>query len=62
MDDKLIYEGGIGGYTFLMKSEDRIEVWRDTTDEFPFSHIFVSNVRDKKDFDYEVMHWFSKNV
>lgn len=56
------YEGVIEGYSFLMKEDDVIEVWSDFDSEYPESYIYVKSgsIQNKKDFDYEIMHWFSR--
>lgn len=62
MGDKSIYEGVIGGYSFSMADDGKIEVWSDTTNEFPDSFIFVNGVNSQKDFDIEISSWYMKNV
>lgn len=59
----LIYEAEISGFTFQMVSENLIEVWSNIDDEFPFSHIYINgDVRNRKDFDYEISDWYIKNA
>jgi hypothetical protein len=57
------YEGVIGTYSFIMKDDDVIEVWMDCDSEYPDSFIYVNenSIKNKKDFDYEIMAWYSKN-
>ena len=62
MDKKPIYEGSVGGYSFIMKDTDVIEVWSDTTRPYPDTYISVSGVRSQKDFDIEIGDWCMKNM
>lgn len=56
------YKGEISNYTFIL-NEGVIEVWSNIDSEFPESYIYVKDgeIKNKKDFDYEIMLWFSKN-
>ncbi len=58
------YEGAIGSYSFIMNDRDTIEVWNDPSDEFPSSYIYLGEgtIKSRKDFDYEIMAWYSDNV
>ena len=53
------YEAVIGGYTFLMKDDDVIEVWSGLDSEYPESFIYVKDgsVLDRKSFEIEIMDW-----
>lgn len=57
------YEAVIGGYTFLMKDGDVIEVWCGLDAEYPESFIYVKegSVLDRKSFEIEAMDWVLKN-
>ena len=57
------YTGTIEGYTFKMESPDIIEVWKDETEEFPESYIYLREgaVKEKKDFDKEISFWWLDN-
>lgn len=61
---KIIYEGTINGHNFQMIDESVIEIWTDLDNERPESFIFVKegSIKNKKDFDYEIMLWASKNT
>ena len=61
---EMLYEGVVGNYVFQMIERNSIEIWEDTSLEFPESYILLKDgdVKDRKDFDMEVMSWFSKNV
>lgn len=60
---KVIYEGAIGGYSFLMVDKNTIEVWTDMNNDAPHSFIFLRSgeVLTEKQFQVEIMDWFSKN-
>lgn len=62
--NKVLYEGNIGNYSFIMTSEDVIDVWSDVSNERPDSFIFIKEgcVKTQKDFDMEISYWFLKNV
>jgi hypothetical protein len=57
------YEAVIGGYTFLMKEDDVIEVWAGLDAEYPESFIYVKegSVLDRKSFEMEIMDYVLKN-
>lgn len=57
------YEAVIGGYTFLMKDGDVIEVWCGLDAEYPESFIYVKegSISTRKDFEMEVMDFCLKN-
>lgn len=58
------YEGTIGYYTFIMNEEDCIEIWTDLVSDRPDEYIMIrppGSVKSKKDFDLEIMDWYSKN-
>jgi hypothetical protein len=57
------YEGEIGGYSFFMKENNNIEVWENMNSDHPISFIYLrdGDVRDEKDFHYEIMAWVAKN-
>jgi hypothetical protein len=57
------YEAVIGGYTFLMKDDNVIEVWVDLDAEYPESFIYLreGSVLTRKDFEIEAMDWTLKN-
>jgi hypothetical protein len=61
---KVIYEGIISGHSFQMVDDTVIEVWSDLDNERPESFIFVTegSIKSRKDFDYEIMLWASKNT
>jgi hypothetical protein len=61
---KIIYEGVINGHNFQMIDESVIEIWTDLDNERPESFIFLKegSIKNKKDFDYEIMLWASKNT
>ena len=63
MSDTPLYEAEISGYKFQMFEESCIEVWANINDEFPFSTIVLrsGDVKNKKDFDYEISDWYMKN-
>jgi hypothetical protein len=57
------YEAVIGGYTFLMKDDNVIEVWAGLDAEYPESFIYLreGSVLTRKDFEIEAMDWTLKN-
>jgi len=57
------YEAVIGGYTFLMKDDNVIEVWAELDAEYPESFIYLreGNVLTRKDFEIEIMDFILKN-
>lgn len=57
------YEAVIGGYTFLMKDDNVIEVWSGLDSEYPESFIYLreGNVLTRKDFEIEIMDFILKN-
>lgn len=57
------YEAVIEAYSFFMKEDDVIEVWSNIDSDYPESFIYVKpgSIRNRKEFDYEVMAWFSRN-
>jgi hypothetical protein len=57
------YEAVIGGYTFLMKDDNVIEVWAELDAEYPESFIYLreGNVLTRKDFEIEIMDYILKN-
>lgn len=61
MSDK--YEAVIGGYTFLMKDDNVIEVWAGLDSEYPESFIYVKegSISTRKDFEMEIMDFVLKN-
>ena len=58
------YEGTIGSYKYVMKDDNAIEVWSDFDSDVPETYIFLKegSIKNKKDFDYEIMWWHSKNI
>lgn len=60
---KTIYEATIGAYTFQLVEDNTIEVWSDMDNERPESFIFLKDgsIKNRKDFDYEIMLWATKN-
>ncbi len=60
---KVIYEGAISGYSFLMVDPNTIEIWSDTTAEAPDSYIFLKDgeVKSEKDFHIEISIWHMRN-
>lgn len=60
------YEAAVGIYAFQMIDDNTIEVWstNDPEAEFPESYIFLKDgdVKNLKDFQFEAMGWYSKNV
>lgn len=61
---KVIYEGSIGGYSFIMTDSVTIEVWSDFDNERPESYIFLKegSVKNEKDFHTEISYWYMSNV
>lgn len=59
---KVIYEGIIGAYSFLMTDGDVIEIWGQDNDR-PESFIFLREgaIKNEKDFHMEIMSWASNN-
>ena len=59
---KVLYEGEIGGYSFLMVNTSTIEVWTNINNNFPETVIIVSHgeIKNEKDFQLEIMDWYSK--
>lgn len=57
------YEGVIGGYSFLMKDDEVIEVWNGMDSDYPESFIYLreGSVTDRKSFEIEIMDWMLKN-
>ena len=62
--NKVIYEGTVGSYSFIMNDDNVIEVWRDFADEHPESFIYLKDgaVKTEKDFHYEISDWYLKNI
>lgn len=60
---KILYEATIENYDFIMVNENTIEVWLNSTDEFPFSFINVGSgkIKNEKDFQKEISWWFMDN-
>lgn len=58
------YEGNIGSYSFLMTDDNTIEIWIDSSSEYPDSFIYLKDgaIRSKKDFDYEIMAWYANTI
>lgn len=58
------YESTIGGYSFLMNDSKTIEVWLDSSEEFPNSYIQVreGSIKSLKDFQTEISYWYMHNV
>lgn len=61
---KIIYEGTISGYNFIMVDENTIEVWSDFDNALPISYIYLRDgeVKTEKEFHYSISDWFMKNV
>lgn len=59
---RVIHEGSIGSYNFQLTDENIIEVWG-FDNERPESFIYLREnaIKTKKDFDYEIMSWYSNN-
>lgn len=53
------YEGTIGGYSFILKEDNVIEVWDSMDEEYPKSFIYLKagDIVNKKAFDVEISHW-----
>ena len=58
------YECNVGNYSFIMNEDDVIEVWSGGDIEQPETYIFTKpgSIKNKKDFDSEVMWWWNKNL
>lgn len=54
------YEGNIGDYSFIMGSDDTIEVWESSMGDQPDSFIFVKpgSIKSQKDFEKEISFWW----
>lgn len=61
---KYNYESNIGGYSFQMNTPTSIEVWVDSSGEFPDNYITVKegSIKSKKDFETEISYWYMTNV
>lgn len=61
---KILYEATIGQYNFVLQDESVIEVWVNTTDEFPFTYIYLKpgSVISEKDFQKEISWWYMDNA
>lgn len=61
---KAKYEGTIGGYSFQMTESTTIEVWMDSSGEYPDSYITVKegSIKNLKDFQQEISYWYMDNV
>lgn len=61
---KVLYEGNVGSYSFIMTDENTIEVWTDMGSERPESYIFLRDgeVTSSKKFEEEISYWYIKNV
>lgn len=61
---KNTYEREIGGYSFQMTNDSTIEVWLNTSGEFPDHYIYVrpGSIKNIKDFDTEISYWYMNNV
>ena len=57
------YEAVVGAYTFMLVDDNTIEIWSDISAEFADSFIYLKNgeIKSRKDFDMEIMSWYSKN-
>lgn len=60
---KAIYEGTIGGYSFVMTESTTIEVWDDFGSEYPEAYIYVKpgSIKNEKDFHIEISDWYMKS-
>lgn len=54
----------ISGYRFVKVNSSTIEVYSNDDDEFPYAFIKlkVGDLRNAKDFHYEIMDWYAKNI
>jgi hypothetical protein len=61
---KIIYEGNVGNYSFIMTENDTIEVWSSLDLEEPDSYIYVKegSINTEKQFHQEISYWFMNNV
>jgi hypothetical protein len=61
---KVLYEGNVGNYSFVMSEYDTIEVWSSLDLEEPDSYIFVKegSIKTEKQFHQEISYWFMNNV
>lgn len=61
---KAKFESTIGGYSFMMNDSKTIEVWLDSSGEFPDSYIQVreGSISSLKDFQTEISYWYLNNV
>jgi hypothetical protein len=59
-----LYEGNVGSYSFLMVDNNTIEVWLDTSTEYPesFIHLKEGTIKCEKDFQTEISYWYMHNV
>ncbi len=58
------YEGTIGGYSFQMTNPKTIEIWVDSSGEFPdnFINVREGSIKNQKDFEKEISFWYLDNV
>jgi len=58
------YESSINGYSFLMETDDKIEVWENNNVNDPLCYIKVSSgsIKNEKDFHVEISHWFIEKL
>jgi hypothetical protein len=61
---KVIHEGTIGSYSFMMVDPSTIEVWSDFDNERPESFIFLKegSIKTEKDFHTEISYWYMTNA
>ena len=61
---KVLYEGSVGNYSFIMTENDTIEVWSNSDMEEPDSYIFLNkgSINTEKQFHQEISYWFMNNV
>lgn len=57
------YEAVVGAYTFMLVDDNTVEIWTDLSSPYADSFIYLKDgeVKSKKDFDMEIMAWYSRN-